>query len=153
MHILLLETRHTLSPTSNCLLALLYKTKLINRSIQVHSYLPVARYTQSPSHWGRKSTVGSLINLSAPTLSRVRLFAALWTVALQAPLSMGFPRQEHWSGFQFPSPEDTPNRRIKPTSPAWQAGSLPQSHQGSLRIWHILFMGQYMAFLCIYSFN
>ena len=38
-------------------------------------------------------------------LSRVRLFATPWTVAHQVPLSMGFPRQEYWSGLPFPSPE------------------------------------------------
>ena len=42
----------------------------------------------------------------------------LWTVACQAPLSMGFPRQEYRSGYPFPSPGDLPNPGIKPTSPA-----------------------------------
>ena len=41
-----------------------------------------------------------------------------WTVARQAPLSMGFPRQEYWSGLLFPSPGDLPNPGIKPLSPA-----------------------------------
>ena len=40
--------------------------------------------------------------------------------ARQAPLSMGFPRQEYWSGLPFPSPGDLPDPRIKPRSPAWQ---------------------------------
>jgi len=44
---------------------------------------------------------------------------------------MGFPRQEYWSGLLFPSPRDSPDPGIKPTSPAWQADSLPLSHQGS----------------------
>ena len=48
--------------------------------------------------------------------SRVRLFATLWTVACQAPLSMGFPRQEYWSGLPFPPPGDLPDPGIKPTS-------------------------------------
>ena len=39
------------------------------------------------------------------SLSRVQLFATSWTVAYQAPPSMGFPRQEYWSGLPFPSPE------------------------------------------------
>ena len=42
----------------------------------------------------------------------------LWTVAHQAPLSMGFPRQEYWSGLPFPSPGDLPNPGIKLASPA-----------------------------------
>ena len=45
-----------------------------------------------------------------------------WTVARQAPLSMGFPRQEYWSGFPFPSPGDLPNSGIKPRSPALAGG-------------------------------
>ena len=40
-----------------------------------------------------------------------------WTVACQAPLSMGFPRQEYWSGLPFPSPGDLPKPKIKPKSP------------------------------------
>ena len=43
------------------------------------------------------------------SLSCVQLFVTLWTVAFKAPLSMGFPRQECWSGFPFPSPQDLPN--------------------------------------------
>ena len=48
-----------------------------------------------------------------------------WIVAHQAPLSMGFPRQEYWSGLPFPSPGDFPDLGIKPRSPALQADSLP----------------------------
>ena len=53
--------------------------------------------------------------------SRVRLFATLWTVAHQAPLSMGFSRQEYWSGLPCPPPGDLPNPGMEPaslTSPA-----------------------------------
>ena len=45
-------------------------------------------------------------------------FVTLWTVTYQAPLSMGFSRQEYWSGLPFPSPGDLPNPGIKPASPA-----------------------------------
>ena len=48
--------------------------------------------------------------------------ATLWTVACQAPLSMGFPRQEYWSGLPFPPPEDPPNPGIEPTFPALAGG-------------------------------
>ena len=58
-------------------------------------------------------------------------FATPWTVALQAPLSMGFPKQEYWSGLPVPSLGDLPNPGIEPMSPAVQADYLPQSHQGS----------------------
>ena len=57
-------------------------------------------------------------------LSRVRLFATPWTEASQAPPSMGFSRQEYWSGLPFPSPEDLPNSGIEPGSPALQADTL-----------------------------
>ena len=55
---------------------------------------------------------------------RVRLFATPWTVAHQAPLSMGFSRREYWRGLPFPSPGDLVNPGIKPGSPALQADSL-----------------------------
>ena len=45
----------------------------------------------------------------------------LWTVALQAPLSVGFPRQEYWSGLPFPSPGDVPDPGINLRTPALQA--------------------------------
>ena len=50
------------------------------------------------------------------SLSHERLFATPWTVARQAPLSMGFTRQEYWSGLPFPSPGDLPNPGIEPGS-------------------------------------
>ena len=65
------------------------------------------------------------------SLSRVRLFATPWTIACQSPLSMGFSRQEYWSGLSFPSPEDLPEPGIEPWSPALQADSLPFELQGS----------------------
>ena len=52
------------------------------------------------------------------SLSCVTLFATPWTVAYQAPLSMGFSMQETWSGLPFPSPGDLPHLGIKPGSPA-----------------------------------
>ena len=62
---------------------------------------------------------GGLVVKSCPTL------ATPWTIALQAPLSMGFSRQEYWSGLSFPSPRDLPHPGIEPRSPALQADSLP----------------------------
>ena len=52
------------------------------------------------------------------SLSRVRLFATPWTVAYQVLLSVGFSRQEYWSGLPFPSPGDLPNPGTEPGSPA-----------------------------------
>ena len=54
--------------------------------------------------------------LCAQSLTCIQVFATPWTVAHQAPLSMGFSRQEHWSGLPFPSPWDLPDPGIKPTS-------------------------------------
>ena len=64
------------------------------------------------------------VKVKVKSLSRVRLFATPWTVARQAPLSMGFSRQEYWSGLPFPSPGDLPNSGMEPGSPALQADSL-----------------------------
>ena len=50
------------------------------------------------------------------SLSFVRLFVTPWTVAYHAPLSMGFSRQEYWSGVPFPSPDDIPNPGMEPGS-------------------------------------
>ena len=58
-------------------------------------------------------------------------FVTLWTVAHEAPLSMGFLRQENWSALTFPSPRDLHDPGIEPTSPALQADSLLLSHLGS----------------------
>ena len=52
-------------------------------------------------------------------------FVTPWTIAHQAPLSMGFLRQEHWQGLSFPSPGYHPDSGIKPVSPASQVDSLP----------------------------
>ena len=53
-----------------------------------------------------------------------------WTVARQVPLSMGFPRQEYWSGLPFPSAGDLPDPGIKPTSPTLQVLYLPAMQWG-----------------------
>ena len=64
-------------------------------------------------------------------LSRVWFFVNPWTLAHQAPLSMGCSRQEYWSGLPFPSPGDLPDPGIEPRSPALQADSL-LSHREDL---------------------
>ena len=64
------------------------------------------------------------------SLSRVWLFATPWTVAHQASLSMGFSRQEYWSGLPFPSPGDLPDPGIKPKSPILQADALTSEPPG-----------------------
>ena len=64
------------------------------------------------------------------SLSRVRLFVTPWTVAYQVPPSLGFSRQEYWSGFPFPSPGNLPDPGIEPGSPALQPDSLPPEPAG-----------------------
>ena len=73
-----------------------------------------------------KWLLGSLwsMKVKEKSLSRVQLFVTPWTVAYQTPLSMGFSRQECWSGLPFPSPGDLPNPGINPRSPALQADAL-----------------------------
>ena len=68
--------------------------------------------------------------MKVKSLSRVRLFVTPWTVAYQAPPSMGFSRQECWSGFPFPSPGDLPIPGTEPRSPALQADALPSEPPG-----------------------
>ena len=67
------------------------------------------------------SLEGKMTNLKVKvkSLSRVRLVVTPWTVAHQAPPSMGFSRQEYWSGLPFPSPGDLPDLGIEPWSPAF----------------------------------
>ena len=64
------------------------------------------------------------------SLSRVRLFATPWTVAYQASPSMGFSRQEYWSGLPFPSPGDLPDPGNEPRSPALEADALTSEPPG-----------------------
>ena len=60
----------------------------------------------------------------------------LWTVACQFPLSIGFTRQEYWSGLPFPSPEDLPDRGIEPRSPTLQVDTLLSEPPGkSCSLW------------------
>ena len=82
--------------------------------------------------------------------SHVWLFAMLWTVAWQAPLSMGFSRQEHWSGLPYPPPGDLPNSGIDLGSPALQVDSLPAELPGrprDLQGWPIT--NQFCLYTCV----
>ena len=71
---------------------------------------------------------GALVTQSCPTL------ATLWTVARQAPLSMGFFRQEYWRALPFPTPGDLSDPGIEPRSPALQAGSLLSEPPGEPKV-------------------
>ena len=67
-------------------------------------------------------------------LSCVHLFETTWTVAYQALLSMGFSRQEYWSGLPFPSPEDLPDPGIEPRFPTLQEDALPSEPPGKPKL-------------------
>ena len=71
-----------------------------------------------------------MVMVMVKSLSRVRLFATPWTAAYQVPPSMGFSRQEYWSGLPFPSPGDLPNPGIEPGSPALEADALTSEPPG-----------------------
>ena len=96
--------------------------------------------------------------LTLSHFSHVWLFVTLWTMAHQAPLCMGFSRQEFWSELPCTSPEDLPNPGIQPPSLClllWQEGSLPLTPPGkaysqSLSI--LMTSPVYLFFLCISCF-
>ena len=71
-----------------------------------------------------------IIAVVVQLLSYVRLFVILWTVAHQAPLSMGFSRQEDWSGLPFPPPGDLTDPGIKSVSPIFAGGFFTTEHMG-----------------------
>ena len=101
-----------------------------------HPFLFFYPSTHSPCHPGL-IFLNTYVVVIVQLLSQVRVFVTPGTVACQAPLSMGFPREEYDSGLPFPSPGDLPNPGIKTVSsvsPAWQADSLPLSHLGSPEI-------------------
>ena len=85
-------------------------------------------------------------------LSRVRLFATPWTVAYHAPSSIGFPRQEYWSGLPFPSPGVLPDPGIESECPALQAGALLLGHVSALVIISLLSMSVTLFLFCKHLF-
>ena len=93
---------------------------------RVYNVVVEGEQTKYNARWSKISWNSVvLVDQSCP------IFATLWTVAHRAPLSIGFPRQENWSGLPFPSPRALHDPGIKPTSPALQVDSLPLSHLGS----------------------
>ena len=103
--------------------------------ILIRFYFLISCFNVTPSCYSLSvSSVCVCVCVCARVLScfsRDQLFAAPWTIAHQAPLSMGFSRQEYWSGLPRPPPGDLPDPGIKPVSPALQADSLQLSHWGS----------------------
>ena len=94
-----------------------------------------AELGQGPKHRtkrvGRDDSSSGLYRLKKWKLApRSCLFETPWTVAPQAPLSMGFPRQDYWSGLPYPPPGYLPNPGIEPGFPALQADSLSPEPPG-----------------------
>ena len=81
-----------------------------------------------------------IFTVKVKLLSHARLFATPWTVAYQAPPSMGFSRQEYWSGVPLPSPGDLPDPGIEPGSPTLQADALPSEPPGVTLIFKVTFI-------------
>ena len=84
-----------------------------------------------------------MFSFKVKLLGRVQLFATPCTVAHQASPSMGFSRQEYWSGLPFPSPGDLPHPGIEPRSPALQGDALSAEPPGKL--W-MLFLSKHGLF-------
>ena len=82
---------------------------------------------------GKILTCTKHVAYSLLLLSDSKLFATPWTIARQAPRSLGFSRQEYWSELPFSSPQDLPDPGIKPTSPALQAHALTSEPPGNNR--------------------
>ena len=118
---------------SNCVTQLkcrLYYTQYTN--FVYHIYMP-------RKNWKDINTMLMLENgRKVKSLSRVRLFATPWTVAYQASPSMGFSRQEYWSGLPFPSPGDLPDPGIEPGSLALEADTLTSEPPGKPMLMAVL---------------
>ena len=100
--------------------------------------------------WVYVNTCSFQCYAAVQVLSHVQLFVTLWTVAHQAPLSMGFSRQEYWSGLSFSSPGNHP--RIKLMSPAWQVDSLAPRYLESPIQCYNHFVNQIYCWLILNSF-
>ena len=96
------------------------------QNMEIYIYI----YTHTHTHIYAHSVVQSCLTLYNP----------LWTVAHWAPLSMGFSKQESWSGLPCPPPGDLPNPRIEPGSSVLQCNSLPLSHQGKPYIYIYIYI-------------
>ena len=104
--------------------------------LEFHCFLRLNNITLYMSEWVK-------------SFSRVQLFATPWTVAYQASPSMGFSRQEYWSGLPFPSPGDLPNPGIEPGSPALQTDSLSPEPPGNI---YIYIHTHTHTYICIYIY-
>ena len=95
-------------------MSFVFPTKYLVHSIKIFAKI----LNQLQFYWMYTMWLTLFLCVCAKSLSPVQLFATLWTVACQAPLSMGFSRQENESGLPCPPAEVLPNPGIKPPSPA-----------------------------------
>ena len=99
------------------------RVKSTEELLTVWDATPVKRQREQPTKKKERYVFSHSVTLDS--------FATLWTVARQVPLSLGFSKQEYWSGVPFRPPGDLPNPGIEPTSLCllhWQADSLPLHH-------------------------
>ena len=104
------------------------------------------------TRWSSNLTPELIWRKKKMSLNCVRLFVTLWTVAYQALPSMGFSRQEYWSGLPFPSPGDLPDPGTELGSPKLQADSLPSEPPGKQFWINFSKMLQKYNFLCTQNF-
>ena len=111
------------------------KVKSESEVTQSYPTLPDPMYCSLPGSFAHgifqaRVLERAAIAFSACLLSRVQLFVTLWTVAHKTPLSVGFSRQEYWSGLPFPPLGIFPTQGSNQSLLHWQADSLPLSHLG-----------------------
>ena len=114
------------------------KGQVIRRSLRPRpvQFSGLVHERMSPNLKNADVKMGSfrvLVGYGLITESYPTLFATLWTVARPAPLSMGLPSQEYWSGLPFPPPGDLPTQGSYPCLLHWQEDSLLLSHLGRLK--------------------
>ena len=117
----------------------IFQPFISERCLLSTQYMFMAFYTFFFYYWATTSYFPKLyhewVSEWVKSLSRVWHFVTPLTVAHQAPLSMGFSRQEYWSGLPFPSPGNLPDPGIKPRSPALQTGALTSEPPGKPIPW------------------
>ena len=120
---------NSISHNRNCPFVILWQYLFLLFNIPTH-LSPLFHKSRTKLSWKIKTFPPMHMSRIQKSLSRVRLFATPWSVVHQAPLSMGFSRQEYWSGLPFPSPGDLPNPGITPRSPTLQADALTSEPPG-----------------------
>ena len=136
------------SPEGHILTDSTYMRNLQQSNSEAGSRMVVAE-TRERGKWGTAVCVCVCVCVRTRTLSYVLLFVTPWTVDCQAPLSMEFYRQEHWSGLPFPPPGDLPNLGIEPmslVSPALAGGFFTTSPTGKAAMGNCYSMGKKFQF-------